>query len=106
MGLIYKLRCCGVSGKLLTLIENFLANRERRTALNGKKSQWGAIEVGVPLGSILGPLFFLIYINDLTDGLKCDVKLFDNGTSIFTVIYESNAAAADKSYDLNQSLGK
>ena len=42
-GLIYKLRGCGISGKLHTLIESFLANREQRTVLNGKTSQWGAI---------------------------------------------------------------
>ena len=99
-GLIYKLRRCGISGKLLTLFESFLANREQRTVLNGKASQWGAIKAGVPQGSILGPLFFLIYINDLTDGLKCDVKLFADDTSIFTVVHDPTSAAADINHDL------
>ena len=99
-GLIYTLRRCGISGKLLTLIESFLVNREQRTVLNGKTSQWGAIEAGVPQGSILGPLFFLIYINDLIDGLKCDVKLFADDTSIFTVVHDPNSAAADINHDL------
>ena len=97
---MYKLCCCGISGKLLTLIESFLASREQRTVLNGKTSQWGAIKAGVPQGSILGPLLFLIYINDLTDGLKCDVKLFADDTSIFTVIHDPNSAVADINHDL------
>ena len=57
-GLIYKLKRCGVSGKLLSLIQSFLKDRKQRTALNGKCSNWGDISAGVPQGSILGPLFF------------------------------------------------
>ena len=94
-GVVYKLRRCGVSGKLLLLMQSFLSNRKQRTVLNGKTSGGGAIEAGVPQGSILGPLFFLIYINDVTDGLKCNVKLFADDTSIFTVVHDPNAAAVD-----------
>ena len=82
------------------MIQSFLANRKQRTVLNGKTSQWGAIEAGVPQGSILGPLFFLIYINDLADGWKCDVKLFADDTFIFTVVHDPNSAAADLNHDL------
>ena len=89
-----------ISGKLLALIESFLASREQRTVLNGKTSQWDTIEAGVPQGSILGPLLFLSYINDLTDGLKCDVKLFADDTSIFTVVHDPNSAAADINHNL------
>ena len=100
-GLIYKLRRCGVSGKLLTLMQSFLENRKQRTVLNGKTSTWSTISAGVPQGSILGPLFFLIYINDLTDGLKCNVKLFADDTSIFTVVHDPHTAALDMNHDLN-----
>ena len=100
-GLVYKLRRCGVSGKLITLMQSFLDNRKQRTVLNGKTSTWGNISAGVPQGSILGPLFFLIYINDLTDGLKCNVKLFADDTSIFTVVHDPHAAALDMNHDLN-----
>ena len=74
-GLIYKLKRCGVSGQLLSLIKSFLGDRKQRTVLNRQCSNWGDILAGVPQGSILGPLFFLVYINDLTADLKCKVKL-------------------------------
>ena len=83
-GLIFKLRRCFISGKLLSLVESFLADRMQRTVLNGKASQWRNVTAGVPQGSILGPLFFLVYINDLTENLRCNIKLFADDTSLFT----------------------
>ena len=82
------------------LIESVLANREQRTVFNGKFSKWGSITAWVPQGSILGPLFFLIYINDLIDGQKCNLKLFANDTSIFTVVQDPNATADNINHDL------
>ena len=90
-GLIYKLKRCGVSGQLL-LIRSFLSGRKQRTVLNGQSSNWGDSLAGVPQGSILGPLFFLV--NDLAVGLKCNVKLFAVDTSLFTVVEDSNTAAS------------
>ena len=99
-GLIYKLKRCGVSGQLLCLIQDFLRNRKQRTVLNGQCSNWGDISAGVPQGSILGPLFFLVCINDLTADLKCNVKLFADDTSLFTVVHDSNTATNDMNHDL------
>ena len=99
-GLIHKLKRCGVSGQLLSLIKSFLKDRKQRTVLNGHCSNWGDILAGVPQGSILGPLFFLVYINDLTADLKCNVKLFADDTSLFTVAREANEAAEHMNHDL------
>ena len=99
-GIIFKLKRCGVSGNLLALIKSFLKDRRQRTVLKGQSSSWGDISAGVPQGSILGPLFFLVYINDLTEDLKCNVKLFADDTSLFTVVQDSDSAANDMNHDL------
>ena len=55
--------------------------------INGSESDWGIIESGVPQGSVLGPLLFLIYINDLEKGMKSQINFFGDDTSIFP-LYE------------------
>ena len=100
-GLIYKLRRCGVAGNLLLLLQNFLSNRKQRTVLNGQSSAWGNVKAGVPQGSILGPLLFLIYINDLVQNLRCKVKLFADDTSLFTTVQDPQVAARDLNHDLD-----
>ena len=69
-GLIYKLKSYGVENKLLNLIQNHLKNCQQRVLLNGRTSKWTYILAGVPQGSALGRLLFLIYKNDLPDGLS------------------------------------
>ena len=99
---IHKLRCNGVSSDMLALISNFLMNRKQRVVLNGKNSEWKDVFAGVPQGSVLGPSFFLIYINDLCDNLNSDVRLFADDTSLFSVI-ENEIIGAE---ELNQDLEK
>ena len=89
-GLIFKLKQNGIKGKMLDILSNFLTNRHQRTTLNGKTSAWRSIEAGVPLGSVLGPLLFLVYINDITDDLKSEVRIFADDTSVFVVIDDPN----------------
>ena len=69
-GLLYKLEQNGISGNLPETLTDFLKDRKQRVVLNGQNSSWANVEVGVPQGSILGPLLFLIYINDLPDNLS------------------------------------
>ena len=80
-GLLYKLKQNGTLGKLFKIITNFLNVRKQRFVLNAQYSSWTSTEGAVPQGSILGPLLFLIYINDLSDDLTTNVKLFDDDTS-------------------------
>ena len=99
--MLYKLKSFGISGNLLNLIKHYLTDRSQRVLLNGQCSNWQPILAGVPQGSILGPLFFLIYINDLPDGLKSNVKLFADDTSLFSVVKNKEESASDLTNDLD-----
>ena len=101
-GLLYKLRRMGICGEYLGLLDSFLSDRFQRVLLNGETSKWSQIKTGIPQGSVLGPLLFLVYINDLPEGLTSNVKLFANDTSIFSVLRDSSS----KSLSLNEDLSK
>ena len=68
--------------------------------LNGQNSSWKGITSGVLQGSILGPLLFLIYINDLSDGLPSNCKLFADDTSLFSVVYDVTISSSELNSDL------
>ena len=70
--------------------------------LNGQHSSWADVKAGVPQGAILGPLLFLIYINDLPNGLNSNAKLFADDTSLFSVVHN----ITDSANLLNSDLSK
>ena len=82
-GFIYKLKAIGVSNNLLTLFQSFLDNRYQRVLLKSQNSHWEMIKAGMLQRSILGPLRFLTYINDLPNNLISNVKVFADDTYIF-----------------------
>ena len=80
----------------------FLYQRKQRVVLNGQHSSWSNTEEGILQGSVLGPLFFLIYINDLPDGLTSNPKLFVDDISLFSVIHNINSTANNLNRDLTK----
>ena len=99
-GLIHKLKQNGIGGPLLKILTDFLKSRKQRVVLNVQHSSWSDVLAGVPQGSILGLLLFLIYINDLSDGLRCNSKLFADDTSLFATVHNINKATNDLNNDL------
>ena len=87
-GLLFKLESFGICGKLLNLPKDYFSNRFQRLLLNDQKYSWLRIKAGVPQGPILGPLLFLIHINDLPDRLSFISKLFadDNPSNFYNDI--------------------
>ena len=103
-GMIFKLQQNGISDDLLNILSDFLRNRKQRVTLNGQSSSWTNVNSGVPQGSILGPLLFLIYINDLPDGLSSNAKLFVDDTSLFSVVHDIKTSAVELNSDLKKSM--
>ena len=99
-GLLFKLKQNGIDGKLLDLFANYLSNRRQRVVLNGKSSDWAPILSGVPQGSVLGPLLFLIFINDLEAGIISQIKFFADDTSLYSVVKDPEISARELNHDL------
>ena len=101
-GIIFNLKQNGIFVKLLSVLSDFLKHRKQRVLLNEQVSSWTGVNVGVAQGSILGPLFFLVYINDLADGLSSNATLFADDTSLFLVIHDVDTSANELNNDLYQ----
>ena len=90
--LLHKLRNCNIDNSLTDWIENWLTNRKQRVVLNGIQSSWLPVKSGVQQGSVLGPLLFIIYINDLDSGLSSKTYKFADDTKLAARVGDCNGS--------------
>ena len=100
-GLLFKLESYGIGGELLNLFKDYLHEPQQRVVLNGQSSSWEAIKSGVPQSSVLGRLLFLIYINDLSDGLSSTCKIFAD-TFLFSFVHDKYVSRDELNSDLKR----
>ena len=84
--LISKLQAYGIRGYLLKWIKNFLIGRQQKVILNGSSSKWIEVTSGVPQGSVLGPLLFILYVNDITNGVQSTIEMFADDSKLYRII--------------------
>ena len=101
-GLIHKLKCKGVGGQLLNWFMSYLTDRKQRVIINGQHSNWAQIHAGVPQGSILGPLLFIIYIDDIIENIESNIFLFADDTSLLESITDPLLSFAKLNRDLSK----
>ena len=87
------MKLLGITGPTLKLIQCFLNSRLQRVVLNGHSSSWTPVFAGVLQGSVLGPPFFLIYINDIAEVISSTTKLTADDTSLFSVVNNIDESA-------------
>ena len=85
---------------MLNILVDFLNNRKQRVVLTGQSSNWVDVKAGVPQGSIMGPLLFLIDINDLPEVLITNAELFADDTSLLWVVRDIAASTKELNNDL------
>ena len=90
----------GISGNILKILRHCLCCRKQRVVLNGQNSSWENINAKVPQGSILGPLLFLIYVSNLSNGVSSNCKLLADDTCLFSVVNDIHSSAATLRNDL------
>ena len=82
-GLLLKLRQYGIDDGVLAWINSYLSNRQQRVIINFFFSSFRNVTAGVPQGSVLGPLFFLIYVNDISEHILSLTRLFADDSSLY-----------------------
>lgn len=99
--LLRKVNSYGICGEVYNWIEAFLADRKQCVVVNGVKSEWSDVTSGIPQGSVLGPILFTIFINDMPGQTVCPIKLFADDAKIYQRV-ESVEDCQQIQQDLNK----
>ena len=103
-GLLFKLDHLGIQGNLLSWFKSYLSARKQRVVYANTSSSWCNVSAGVPQGSILGPLLFLLYINDIVSHINSNIKLFADDTSMYIIVNDPTDSTAIINQDLDTVL--
>ncbi|MCG8113323.1 MAG: reverse transcriptase family protein, partial [Candidatus Thiodiazotropha taylori] len=101
-GLLYKLQTVGITANLLSWFADYLNDRQQRVVIPGAQSTWTTINAGVPQGSILGPLLFILFINDIVEDINSSIRLFADDTSLYIIVDDPIQAAEQLNTDLEK----
>ena len=101
-GVLHKLQKAGITGRLLLWFESYLNNRRQCVMLNGTVSNIQHINAGVPQGSILGPMLFLIYINDIVEVVQTNIRLYADDSTLFVTTDRQEDATRDLNNDISR----
>ena len=101
-GLIHKLKSFGINGTLLEWFTSYLIGRKQRVVINGASSDYLYIQAGVPQGSVLGPILFIMYINDLSNEIVSDLFLFADDGTLVDVFSDNRLSIQKLNMDLLQ----
>lgn len=99
-GLLHKLASLGIHGNLLNWFSSYLSQRRQRVVISSTSSSWSSVNAGVPQGSILGPLLFLVYINDIVKDIQAKIRLFADDTSLYIIVDDPISSATILNEDL------
>ena len=101
-GLLHKLNSFGIRGNLNRWFKDYLSNRQQAVVIQGCRSDYLPVTAGVPQGSVLGPLLFLVYINDINSDIESTSKLFADDTSIYLSLNDNNIRGETLNSDLEK----
>ena len=99
-GLLSKLSQIGVGGSLYGTLKSYLSNRRQVVVVDGQKSNITEVKAGVPQGSRLGPLLFIIYMNDIINDIESEILIFADDTSLFATGSDPAETAAQINRDI------